>query len=282
VTTEQEIPSPEEISDFYDLAGPVMQEVWDDNMHFGYWYDDEDKSSIEEATDRLTDILIDKLGVGPGDRVLDVGCGVGKPAVRLARATGATIVGITISQRQVDQASERARSEGIADQVTFQRADAMDMPFEDASFDAVLAFESIIHMDRSRAMRELARVVVPGGPVVLTDLVDRAAAGAQPQSFAGAGFPTAENAAPLPKIAEYHTLLESTDLAIDELTDITDHTLKYTIAQMGQGFEKAFQAGQRRYGGSADEAMMKAMMPLIGAAEIGYVLMAAHREKPSM
>jgi cyclopropane fatty-acyl-phospholipid synthase-like methyltransferase len=254
-----------------------MQEVWDDNLHFGYWHDDGDTSSVEEATDRLTDILVGKLALRPGARVLDVGCGVGKPAVRLARATGATVVGITISQRQVDDANARARAEGLGDRVTFQRADAMDMPFEDGSFDAVFALESIIHMDRRRAIVEMARVLRPGGPIVLTDLIERAAPGAPPAESPMAQLFPASDAPPLPRIDDYRALVRPTDLEIDELVDITAHTLPYTLARMGAGFEKAHQAGQARYGDSADDAMMKAMMPLVAAAEIGYMIMAGRR-----
>jgi SAM-dependent methyltransferase len=151
------------MADFYRAMGSLLQMAWGDNFHFGYWEGPGDTSSVEEATDRFTDLLVERLRVGPGDRVLDVGCGVGKPAVRLASATGATVLGITVSVEQVEQGNERARAAALSERVSFQYADAMDMPFEDGSFDAVLALESIMHMDRPTVLREVARVLRPGG-----------------------------------------------------------------------------------------------------------------------
>src|SRR3954470_6701138 len=85
-------PTPDEMADFYNALGPLLRMSWGDNFHFGYWDGPSDTSSVEEATDRFTDLLIERLAVGPGDRVLDVGCGIGRPALRLASATGASVV----------------------------------------------------------------------------------------------------------------------------------------------------------------------------------------------
>lgn len=203
--------------DYYELVGPMLRREWDDNFHFAYWLGPDDRATVEEATDRFTDLLIPKLGVGAGDQVLDVGCGLGKPAVRLAGATGATVLGITISSYQIGIATERAAAEGLADRVRFQQADGTDMPFEDASFDAALAFESIVHMDRRRALAEMGRVVAPGGRVVLTDLFDREDITAQ-EAAARAGAPGA-----LPRLADYPALLEAAGLVADEISDISEN-----------------------------------------------------------
>jgi ubiquinone/menaquinone biosynthesis C-methylase UbiE len=202
-------------TDYYEMVGPLLRRVWDDNFHFAYWLGPDDKASVSEATDRFTDLLIPKLGVGAGQRVLDVGCGLGKPAVRVAQATGAEVVGITISPYQIGVAGERAAAEGLADRVRFEVADGMATPFPDASFDAVLAFESIVHMDRARAVKEAGRVVRPGGRVVLTDLFDREDISAD-EARERVGQPGA-----LPRLDGYPALLAEAGLEIVELEDIS-------------------------------------------------------------
>ena len=171
MTSPSPAPPGGQVSDYYSSLGPLLQMAWDDNFHFGYWDGPSDTSSVREATDRFTDLLIERLRVGPGDRVLDVGCGIGKPALRVASTTGAGVLGITIGASfRSRQATEAALAEQMSGRVSFQYADAMAMPFGEASFDAVLAFESINHMHRPTALREIARVLAPGGRLVLTDV----------------------------------------------------------------------------------------------------------------
>ncbi|GAA1246565.1 SAM-dependent methyltransferase [Streptomyces javensis] len=70
----------------------------------------------DAARDRPTGILTDQLVAGPGDRVLDVGCGQGRPGVRMATRTGAELTGISISARDVEVSDARAEREGCADE----------------------------------------------------------------------------------------------------------------------------------------------------------------------
>ncbi|AOS63985.1 methyltransferase domain-containing protein [Actinoalloteichus hymeniacidonis] len=270
----QNIPSADEIGDFYDLVGPALRDVWDDNCHFGYWLGDDDESSVEEATDRFTDILIGKLGIGEGHRVLDVGCGFGKPAMRIARTTGAAVVGVTISRHQVTEATRRVEESGLGDQVSFQLENAMKMPFPDASFDAVLAFESIIHMDRTTALAEMARVLKPGGRLVITDMIERAPKGTEAKSVAELAFQVEVD--PLPRAEDYHELLSGTDIAIEELLDVTEHT-KYTPQRLGTQFSRIREEIESRYGDQADDLMKRAVAPLSGASEIGYLVVVGRR-----
>jgi ubiquinone/menaquinone biosynthesis C-methylase UbiE len=243
--------------------------AWDDNFHFGYWDGPSDTSSVREATDRFTDLLIERLRVGPGDRVLDVGCGIGKPALRVASATGAGVLGISISELQVGQATEAARAEHMSDRVSFQHADAMAMPFGEASFDAVLAFESINHMHRPTALDEMARVLAPGGRLVLTDVTAPSDGGHLPENDPGV-------VTSLTRLEDWPGLIGDAGLVLDELTDVTEHT-KDTANRMIDGILKCRREFEERHGVSVQEVLDAAKSALPTVPSAGCVIVVAHK-----
>lgn len=266
---ESAMPDADEVSDLYDAFGPLLSMIWDDNYHFGYWEGPADDSSIEVATDRFTDLLISKINVKGNHRVLDAGCGVGKPAVRLAEATGATVLGISTNAEQVRKANERAEARALAGRVTFRKVDAMKMPFADASFDAVLAFESLVHMDRPRALREMARVLAPGGRLVLTDLT--AATG---PVHSGGGQP--EKLSSLTSLDDYPQLIADAGLALDELIDVTAHT-RYTVPRITENLQRHRNEFERHHGVNVDEIHNATISSDMDVADIGCLIAVASK-----
>ncbi|MGH2617942.1 MAG: methyltransferase domain-containing protein [Thermomicrobiales bacterium] len=110
------------------------------------------------------------LELRAGDRVLDVGCGSGDDVQALARIVGPTgkATGIDLSETMVAQA--RARSEGLQLPVEFQSGDIGRLDFPDGVFAAARADRVLHHLDDpGRALREMARVVRPGGRVVVSE-----------------------------------------------------------------------------------------------------------------
>ncbi|MFE4517431.1 SAM-dependent methyltransferase [Kitasatospora sp. NPDC056783] len=165
--TEQHTPTAADVGKMYDQSTGLLSEVMGGNIHLGYWRDGDDEASVEEATDTLTDMVAERLTLAPGARVLDIGCGSGKPAVRIAGTWGVHVTGVTISAQQAATAGARPEVGAGAGQVSFQQADGMDLPFADAHFDHVYAIESFLHMsDRATAIAEAARVLRPGGTLV--------------------------------------------------------------------------------------------------------------------
>lgn len=167
-----ELHAVEDIGGFYDQMGGLI-EIMGGNIHVGYWTGEDDRTPLIEAINRLTDIVGEKLDLQPGQRLLDIGCGVGAPAIRLGQRVDAQITGVTNSEWQVQEATRRVRAAGLRGQVRVELGDAADLPYPDESFDSVLIFQALQHAsDRGKWLREAVRVCRPGGRMVLTEFVE--------------------------------------------------------------------------------------------------------------
>jgi SAM-dependent methyltransferase len=134
-------------------------------------------STVGRITDALeARLLLDLAGPVAGLRVLDVGCGDGALALELWRR-GARVTGIDAAPAMIAAARERARREGARGEgadVTFAAAAAQALPFPADDFDLVVAVTLLCFVaDAGPVMRELARVVRPGGRVVIGELHNR-------------------------------------------------------------------------------------------------------------
>jgi arsenite methyltransferase len=114
--------------------------------------------------------LVKLCHVDSGMHLLEVGCGVGATACYLAKTIGCSIVGVDLRESMVARARERAEKEGVTGKVEFRVASALDLPFDAASFDAVLC-ESVATFieDKQTVAREFSRVTRPAGYVGLNE-----------------------------------------------------------------------------------------------------------------
>ena len=139
-------------------------------LHYGVF--DRGNEPLPDATQNLTRRMIDAVQIERDQTVLDVGCGTGAQACRLAAEFGARVTGITTSDVGIEASRARAASLGLADTVSFERRDATDNGFGDGSFDRVWVLESSHLMPaRDRLMAECARVLKPGGRLALCDIM---------------------------------------------------------------------------------------------------------------
>jgi len=110
-----------------------------------------------------TDEMARMCEMGKGKRVLDIGSGKGVTACYLAQKYGCEVVGVDLSERMVKYAKEMAKRKGLDHRVSFRLADAHNLPFEDESFDIVLAECTTVLLDKEKVFLEFLRVLKPGG-----------------------------------------------------------------------------------------------------------------------
>ncbi|MBV9162336.1 MAG: methyltransferase domain-containing protein [Pseudonocardiales bacterium] len=265
------VPIPDEVGRLYDRFTSPRLMPSGDNLHVGYWDNPDSEIPLDEATDRLTDLMTEKLKVRAGNHVLDIGCGIGGPGVRIARLTGARVTGISVSQEQIRLANCLAASAGVAERVVFQWANAMKLPFPAQSFDAAIALESFFHMpDRGHVLAQICRSLRPGGRLALTDSFERAPIPVAKQ-------PTVDrfynfSMATMVQAEDYPPLLRHAGLWFEEILDISEQTLRNSYIwwswwtkhhNLDQGDEMA-----------ADRLDVE---DLIDIPELGYLMVVAKR-----
>ena len=113
------------------------------------------------------EVFFDRLGVKPGSRLLDVGCGAGQLALIAARA-GARVTGCDIAVNWLEQARARAAAEGL--DIAFEEGDAESLPYADGQFDVVTSLVGAMFAPRPELVAaELKRVCRPGGTIAMAN-----------------------------------------------------------------------------------------------------------------
>ena len=119
---------------------------------------------------RWRSFLASRIEAGPGDTVLDVATGTAAVAIELARSYGCRVAGVDQSAEMLAAGRRRVRAAGLESAIELREARAEELPFEDAAFDGLTVTYLLRYVDDPpAAIRELARVVRPGGRIAMLD-----------------------------------------------------------------------------------------------------------------
>lgn len=176
----------------------------------------------------LTRHLAQLVGLRPGQRVLDVASGAGTTAMLLAQECDVLVDGVDLAGPSVHRATQAAQAAGLAHRVRFRVGDAERLPFDDATFDAIICECAFcVFPDKPAAAAEFARVLKPGGRLGLTDVT--VAPAGLPAELAGlAGWVAClADARPVESYAELLAAAGLTTRATERhdgaLADMVDH-----------------------------------------------------------
>ena len=156
--------------------------------HRAIWALGDYPAVAHEIIPALGPILVDAVGIGPGDRVLDVAAGAGNAAIPAAQR-GATVVASDLTPELLETGRQDAARLGL--DIAFEEGDAEALPYGDASFDTVISVVGVMFAPHHQAAAdELLRVVRPGGRIGLISWT--------PEGFIGQMFATMKPYAPPP------------------------------------------------------------------------------------
>src|SRR5438045_2000716 len=148
-------------NNFYDLVTDFYRFGWGESFHFAPRKRGE---SLKASLARCERGLSDTLGLRPGMRAVDIGCGVGGPLCTIGRHSGANVVGVNNNAYQVGKARDLIAKFGLSATCQVEKADFMNLPFPPGSFDTAYSMEATPHApDKVAVYQQIFNVLKPGG-----------------------------------------------------------------------------------------------------------------------
>jgi tocopherol O-methyltransferase len=171
------------IRNHYDLATPFYRLLWGPHIHHGLW--EHGDATPDQAQLRLTERLAHEAGIVAGNRILDVGCGMGGSSILLARRFRCQVTGLTLSPLQRLWATVSAAFQGVGGETRFRCADAEKVRLPSDHFDVVWNVECSEHLfDKPAFFRRVAGWLRPGGRLALCAWLAGDGPEAEPQVLA--------------------------------------------------------------------------------------------------
>ena len=160
---------------FYDAEDELYRSFWDSegSLHWGL-FDAGTGGDFLKACANLNRVMAHKAGINGRSRVLDLGCGNGNTASWLCQTTGCQVTGVDLSGVRIANASSAAQKlpEEVRSQLSFQKASATDLPFNDQSFTHVWSQATIYHVhEKELALKQAHRTLETGGLFIFDDLL---------------------------------------------------------------------------------------------------------------
>ena len=114
------------------------------------------------------------LGIGPGDVLVDLGCGSGGPGLWLARETGANLIGVDFSPKAIEQANQHIADFGLVGRARFLVGNLCETGLPESSCDGAMSIDVLMFLpDIAAAMKEISRILKPGARLVFTAIEGR-------------------------------------------------------------------------------------------------------------
>jgi MPBQ/MSBQ methyltransferase len=262
------------------------------NMHFGYWRWGLSPFDREAMVDEMTAQVLARLERGGHrvSRLADLGCGAGAPAVFVLRARPALrLDGVTLLPQQVELARAAARRHGVHARAAFHAMDYTATRLRDGAFDGAMAIESSCHApgaDKAGFVREAARLLAPGGRLVIADgFLKRAG---RPRGFARWAIDAIARCWAVPEFGRVDDIRRAladagfVDVEVEEISwRLAPSVLHIPFVTVRVLLRYLFQSGERigrvRWG----HVLGSALAPVVGLLrrEFGYYLISA-RKRP--
>ncbi|WP_307175621.1 SAM-dependent methyltransferase [Streptomyces africanus] len=233
------------ISHHYDVGNDFYEIVLGPSMVYSCAYWPSPDSTLEQAQHDKLELVCRKLGLSPGQRLLDVGCGWGSMAIHAAREHGVSVVGVTLSQEQAAYARKRVADEGLTDKVEIRVQDYRDV--RDGPYDAISSIGMAEHVGAERYLEyagDLHELLKPGGRLLNHQIARR------PQRDETAYdvdafidsyvFPDGE----LQPVGITVAMLERAGFEVRDVESIREHyalTLRQWVARLEAGWQRAVQ-----------------------------------------
>lgn len=148
------------VNHYYDIVTDFYEYGWGQSFHFAPRFPGE---SFAASIARHEYWLAHRVGLKPGDKVLDVGAGVAGPLRNIAHFSGANIVGVNNNDYQIERANKLNRKAGLEHLARMMKSDFMKMPVADGEYDAAYAIEATCHApDKVGCYSEIFRCLKPG------------------------------------------------------------------------------------------------------------------------
>jgi len=149
------------VNKYYDLATDFYEFGWGSSFHFAPRHKWE---SLQSSIERHELWLANRLGLRPGMKVMDIGCGVGGPLRNIARFSKAQVLGLNNNEYQVSRARRIAADCKMGNLAAFIKGDFMNIPAEPETFDAAYAIEATCHApSRVGVYSQIFKILKPGG-----------------------------------------------------------------------------------------------------------------------
>ncbi|MEV7196765.1 cyclopropane-fatty-acyl-phospholipid synthase family protein [Streptomyces sp. NPDC093510] len=233
------------ISHHYDVGNDFYELVLGPSMVYSCAYWESPDGTLEDAQRDKLGLVCRKLGLKPGMRLLDVGCGWGSMAIHAAREYGVSVIGVTLSQEQAAYARKRVAGEGLTDRIEIRVQDYRDV--RDGPYDAISSIGMAEHVGSERYLEyanDLYALLKPGGRLLNHQIARRPQADESAYSvdeFIDAYvFPDGE----LAPVGSTVALLEKAGFEVRDLESIREHyalTLRRWVASL----EARWTEGQR-------------------------------------